>query len=87
MRIPIVLLLLVSALFMVGCGNSSQPLISGTVSSGTMWDGPPGLGSRSGMSLVGAHVDIYEHVIVATTSEGQVRVAPVEWCSQLVLKK
>jgi hypothetical protein len=89
MHTPIGLLFLASVVLLAGCGNASQPLASGTVIDGTMWDSPPlpGPHSRGGLPLKGAHVDVYEHVVVATDSDGGIHVAPVDWCSPLTLKK
>jgi hypothetical protein len=53
-----------------------------------MWDSPPGLlGFRGGSPLAGAHVDVYEHVVVATLADGSIHVAPLEWCAPLTIKK
>ena len=89
MRPLFCLLIACSALLLVGCGNSnSQPLTSGTIVSGTMWHGPPGLpGAGTGTILEGAHVDVYEHVVVATLADGSIHVAPLEWCAPLTIKK
>jgi hypothetical protein len=71
-----------------GCGQSHQPLVVGKLESGTFWKSPTSSTNNEGGGFEkGSRVEIYEHFIVITTSQGNTHVYPQGNYSELVIKR
>jgi hypothetical protein len=71
-----------------GCSRSPEPLISGKVVSGMVWDFPPGSAqsvNKASQLLTGTKVDVFDRIIVVHYSDGN-HVVSLENVTGLVLK-
>jgi hypothetical protein len=83
-HLPVVAIAIVASL---GCDSDRTPVASGKVVSLTIWREPVGSGSNEGRSFAEAdriRVALYDHFIIATTSDGQNYVAAHDRWSNLM---
>ena len=73
-----------------GCSRSDGPVIKGEVVRCLLWDKPRPrqgeTGSSSYETFTSGRIEIYEHFIVVTETNGVKHVAPHDWYSEVRFK-
>jgi hypothetical protein len=88
MKNALYILVLAIAFLFAGCSVPSQPICSGTIVSGTVWEHPLSWTLNNSGSPIpkNTRVDVYEHIIVIHWADGSIQVVPIDFVSDLKLK-
>ena len=87
---PVFLVLsLAAGLFLSGC-SPAGPMVKGDIITCKLWEGPRPrqgeIGSSGFSTFTSGKIEIYEHFIVVTESNGVKHVAPPDWYSDVSFK-